>query len=88
MKVRSQIPLCWAGETMPLIDISIARGRTPEQLRALIAGVHEVAAATTGAADENITVIVREVEKDLWSRTNTTITERETGTAGAQVSTG
>lgn len=62
---------------MPLIDISIAKGRTPEQLRALMKGVHEAVAATTGAADENITVIVREVEKDLWSRTNTTITERE-----------
>lgn len=62
---------------MPLIDISIAKGRTPEQLRAPMKGVHEAAAATTGAADENITVIVREVEKDLWSRTNTTITERE-----------
>ncbi|WP_169250929.1 2-hydroxymuconate tautomerase [Brevibacterium sp. 'Marine'] len=73
---------------MPLIDISIAKGRTPEQLRALIAGVHEVAAETTGAADENITVIVREVEKDLWSRTNTTITERESTASGTQVSTG
>lgn len=69
---------------MPLIDISIARGRTPEQLRALIAGVHEVAASTTGAADENITVIVREVEKDLWSRMNTTITERESAAAGVR----
>lgn len=77
MRDRSPIPSCWGGETMPLIDISIARGRTPEQLRALIAGVHEVAAQTTGAAEENITVIVREVEKDLWSRTNTTIAERE-----------
>ncbi|WP_434592840.1 tautomerase family protein [Brevibacterium sp. 1718] len=73
---------------MPLIDISIARGRTPEQLRALIAGVHEVAASTTGAADENITVIVREVEKDLWSRTNTTITERESAAAGVQETAG
>ncbi|WP_211978407.1 tautomerase family protein [Brevibacterium sp. W7.2] len=62
---------------MPLIDISIGRGRTPEQLRALIAGVHDVAAHTTGAADENITVIVREVDKELWSRSNTTIAERE-----------
>ncbi|MCM1013114.1 Probable tautomerase ywhB [Brevibacterium casei] len=62
---------------MPLIDISIGRGRTPEQLRALIAGVHDVAARTTGAADENITVIVREVDKELWSRSNTTIAERE-----------
>lgn len=73
---------------MPLIDISIARGRAPEQLRALIAGVHEVAVATTGAAEENITVLVREVEKDLWSRTNRTITERETGADGAQASPG
>ena len=73
---------------MPLIDISIARGRTPEQLRALIAGVHEAAASTTGAADENITVIVREVEKDLWSRTNTTIAERESGVSRAQASAG
>ncbi|MGZ1492339.1 4-oxalocrotonate tautomerase family protein [Brevibacterium sediminis] len=73
---------------MPLIDISIARGRTPEQLRALIAGVHDVASSTTGAADENITVIVREVEKEFWSRTNTTITERESGVAGAQASDG
>lgn len=68
---------------MPLIDISIARGRSPEQLRALIAGVHEAAASTTGAADENITVIVREVEKELWSRTNTTIAEREGAAADA-----
>lgn len=61
---------------MPLIDISIARGRTPEQLRALINGVHRVAETTVGAASENITVIVREVEPSLWARTNTTITER------------
>lgn len=63
---------------MPLIDISIAKGRDPQQLRDLIAGVHRVAEETTGAAAENITVIVREVEKELWSRTNTTIAERET----------
>ena len=63
--------------TLPLIDISIAKGRTPEQLRALIAGVHEVAATTTGAADENITVVVREVGRELWSRTNPPIAERD-----------
>lgn len=62
---------------MPLIDISIAAGRSPEQLRALIDGVHRVAAETTGATDENITVIVREVDRELWARTNTTIAERD-----------
>ncbi|MFA4840552.1 MAG: 4-oxalocrotonate tautomerase family protein [Agrococcus sp.] len=61
---------------MPLIDISIAAGRTPEQLRALIDGVHRVAEDTVGAAPENITVIVREVEHEHWARANTTIAER------------
>ena len=61
---------------MPLIDISIARGRTPAQLRALIDGVHRVAEATVGASAENITVIVREVEPSLWSRENKTVQER------------
>lgn len=71
---------------MPLIDISIAAGRSPEQLRALIDGVHRVAEQTVDAAPENITVIVREVPHELWSRTNTTIAERNAGTAAAGVS--
>lgn len=61
---------------MPLIDISIAKGRSPEQLRAFIDGVHRVAVDTVNATDENITVIVREVEHEHWSRSNTTIAER------------
>lgn len=62
---------------MPLIDISIARGRSPEQLRDLIDAVHRAAETTVDAAPENITVIVREVEHEHWSRANTTIAERE-----------
>lgn len=61
---------------MPLIDISIAKGRTPEQLRALIERVHQAAEDTVDASPENITVIVREVEPHLWARTNTTVEER------------
>ncbi|WP_053382913.1 tautomerase family protein [Leucobacter celer] len=64
---------------MPLIDISIARGRTPEQLRALIGAVHRAAERTVDAAPENITVLVREVEHEHWSRTNQTIAERLAG---------
>ena len=62
---------------MPLIDISIAKGRTPEQLRALMDQVHRAAEDTVDAAPENITIIVREVDTHLWSRTNTTIDERK-----------
>lgn len=61
---------------MPLVDISIARGRTPEQLRDLIANVHTAVARSVGAAPENITVIVREVETSNWARANQTIAER------------
>lgn len=61
---------------MPIIDISIARGRTPEQLRAFIDAVHRAAEDTVAAAPENITVVVREVEPALWSRSNVTIAER------------
>jgi len=62
---------------LPLIDISIAKGRTPAQLRALIDQVHIAAENTVDAAPENITVIIREVDTHLWSRTNTTIDERK-----------
>ena len=62
---------------MPLIDVSIAQGRTPDQLRALIAALHRAAEESVGADPENITVIVREVERTHWSRTDTTIAERD-----------
>jgi 4-oxalocrotonate tautomerase len=61
---------------MPLIDISIAQGRTPAQLRALIDGIHHVAETTVNAAPENITIIIREIDPAHWARGNTTIAER------------
>ncbi len=66
---------------MPLIDVSIARGRSPEQLRAFIAALHEAAERCVQAAPENITVIVREVEREHWSRNDITIAERDRSTA-------
>lgn len=62
---------------MPLIDISIARGRSHEQLRNLIGAVHDAAVSTAGAVPENITVIVREVDHEHWARANVTIAERD-----------
>ncbi|GHG42751.1 hypothetical protein GCM10012320_06140 [Sinomonas cellulolyticus] len=63
---------------MPLIDVSIARGRAPEELRAFIDALHQAAERTVGALPENTTVIVREIEHEHWSRANQTITERNT----------
>jgi 4-oxalocrotonate tautomerase len=61
---------------MPLIDVSIAKDRSPEQLRALMNALHDAAVQTVDAAPENITVVVREIEHEHWSRTNVTIAEQ------------
>lgn len=61
---------------MPLIEVSIARGRTPEQLRSLIGALHRAAEDSVGAAPENTTVIVREIDHEHWSRGDQTIAER------------
>ena len=61
---------------MPLIEVSIARGRTPEQLRSLIGALHRAAETSVGAAPENTTVIIREIEHEHWSRGDQTIAER------------
>ena len=68
---------------MPLIEVSIARGRTPEQLRALIGALHRAAENSVGAAPDNTTVIVREVEHEHWSRGDQTIAERNTAATTA-----
>lgn len=61
---------------MPLIDVSIARGRTPEQLRELITALTTATQESVDAAAENVTVIIREVELDHWSVADSTIAER------------
>lgn len=68
---------------MPLIEVSIARGRTPEQLRTLIGELHRAAEKSVGAAPESTTVIIREIEHEHWSRGNQTIAERNTAATTA-----
>ena len=66
---------------MPLIDVSIAEGRSPEQLRALVSALHRAAEETVGAVPENTTVIIREVPTTHWSKADRTIAERSSGAA-------
>lgn len=67
---------------MPLIEVSIAQGRTPDQLRSLISALHKAAEESIGAVPENTTVIVREVPTNLWSKADQTIAERNAKDAG------
>lgn len=51
---------------MPLIQVTIARGRTPEQLQALGEALTDAAEKSIGAKRETIRVVLTECEPDLW----------------------
>ena len=61
---------------MPFIDVTIAQGRTPEQLRALIHELTEAAHRAVGAPIANIRVVVREVPETHWAAGDVTLAER------------
>ena len=61
---------------MPFIDVTIAQGRTPEQIRALIHELTGAAHRAVGAPVSNIRVVVREVAETHWAAGDITIAER------------
>jgi 4-oxalocrotonate tautomerase len=61
---------------MPLIDVSLVEGRSPETIRALIHELHEAAVRALGAPPASVRVIVREVPATHWAAGDITISER------------
>ncbi|GGN58699.1 hypothetical protein GCM10011579_022380 [Streptomyces albiflavescens] len=62
---------------MPLIEVTLVNGRTPDELRSLI---HEVTGAVVKALDvpqQSVRVAVRELPKTHWAAGDVTIAERE-----------
>jgi 4-oxalocrotonate tautomerase len=51
---------------MPLVQITLARGRTPEQLAALGEAVTAAVHESIGAPTATIRVVVTECEPELW----------------------
>lgn len=64
---------------MPSIAISIAKGRTLQQIRNLIDDVHKAAVDTVDAVDENVVIVVQEIEHEHYSRGNLIIKESRAG---------
>ena len=62
---------------MPLIDVSIAEGRSPAQLRALVSALHPAGEESVGALPETTTVIIRGVPAPHGSKADQTIAERQ-----------
>ncbi len=61
---------------MPLIQVSIAQGRRPEQIRAMIAGVTSAVADSLDAPVESIRVIVNEIPLTHWGSGTQTLAEK------------
>ena len=51
---------------MPLVQITLARGRTPDQLAALGQEVTDAVARAVGAPPGNVRVVVTECEPEHW----------------------
>ncbi|GAB6898523.1 tautomerase family protein [Kineosporia succinea] len=60
---------------MPLVDVTITQGRSPEQLRALIHRLHAAVVETVDAKPEFVRVIVREVPRTHWATGDVTVEE-------------
>lgn len=67
---------------MPMIEVTLVEGRSPEQLRALISGLTQAACDAVGAPKTNVRVVVREVPATHWAAGDVTIAERTTGPEG------
>ncbi|GAB40287.1 tautomerase family protein [Gordonia sputi] len=62
---------------MPFIDVTIAQGRSPEQIRTLMHELTEAAHRAIGAPIANIRVVVREVPTTHWAAGDVTVAERQ-----------
>ena len=67
---------------MPLIDVTIAEGRSPEVIRTLIHELHEAACRAIDAPVASIRVVIREVP--LTSRARNTKERRRPDDSGAR----
>jgi 4-oxalocrotonate tautomerase len=61
---------------VPLVEVTLAQGRTPEQIRSLIHELHEAVIRAVAAPPESVRVIVREVPATHWAAGDVTIAER------------
>lgn len=61
---------------MPLIDVTLAKGRSPEMLRAIQTALHDAMVEVGGADPKAVTVVLREIDHEMWATGDVTIAER------------
>jgi 4-oxalocrotonate tautomerase len=63
---------------MPLIEVTLAEGRSPEKLRALISKLTEAVVESGVGSKQSVRVIVREVPLTHYAAADETLAERVT----------
>jgi 4-oxalocrotonate tautomerase len=64
------------GADVPLVEVTLVEGRTPQQLRALAHELHMAVVNAIDAPPANVRVIIREVPPTHWAAGDITIAER------------
>ncbi len=62
---------------MPLVQISLAAGRPPDQIRRLIAEVHDAVVRATSTDPARVRVLVQELPQTHWAAGGVTLAERD-----------
>ena len=52
---------------MPIVTVSIARGRTIDQKRSLVEAVTQAVVSTLDVKPEWVTVLINELERENWA---------------------
>ena len=61
---------------MPFVEVTLAEGRTPEQLRTLLSAVTRAVSESVAAPVESIRVVIREIPPSHWAAGDVTLAER------------
>lgn len=62
---------------MPLIEVTLVQGRSPQQLRALITALTDATCQAVDAPRAAVRVVLREVPATHWAAGDETIAERQ-----------
>ena len=69
---------------MPLVEVTLAEGRSADQVRAMMRQVHEAVLRTVDTKSEHIRVIVREVPRTHWATGDLTLSEMDAQNSASQ----
>jgi 4-oxalocrotonate tautomerase len=66
-------------DAMPFVEVTLAAGRSPQQLRLLMSRLTRAVVESIGVQPESVRVVLREVPKTHWASGDVTLAEKEGG---------